>query len=39
MKAEGDQAGQEQCSSSHDQATRKHYWSLWFVTNDKDDNR
>jgi len=29
MKAEGNQAGEKQCSSSHDQATRKHYWSLW----------
>ena len=39
MKAEGNQAGQKQHSPSHDQATRKHYRSLGFVMNDKDDNR
>jgi hypothetical protein len=39
MKAEGNQAGEKQCSSSHDQATRNHYWSLWFVIHCKDDNR
>lgn len=39
MKAEGNQAGEKQRSPSHDQAKRNHSWSLWFVTNDKDDNR
>ncbi|MEH2489481.1 restriction endonuclease [Bradyrhizobium sp. AZCC 2230] len=28
MKAEGNQAGQKQRSSSYDQTTRNHYWSL-----------
>ncbi|MET4801248.1 hypothetical protein ABIA96_003827 [Bradyrhizobium sp. LB11.1] len=39
MKAEGNDAGQKQRSPSHDQATRKHCWSLWFVINDQNDNR
>jgi hypothetical protein len=39
VKAEGNQAGEKQRSPSHDQAKRKHYWSLWFVMSDKDDNR
>ena len=38
MKAEGNDAGEKQGSPSHDQAKRKHYWSLLFVSNDKDDN-
>lgn len=39
MKAEGNQAGEKQRSPSHDQAKRKHYRSLWFIIDDKDDNR
>lgn len=39
MKTEGNQAGEKQRSPSHDQAKRKHYWALGFVTNDQDDNR
>jgi hypothetical protein len=39
MKAEGNQAGHEQRGSGQDQATRKHYQSLWFVIDAKDDNR
>lgn len=39
MKAEGNQAREKQRSPSHDQAKRKHYWALGFVTNDEDDNR
>ena len=39
MKAEGNQAGEKQRSPSHDQATRKHDWSLWFVSNDQDLSR
>jgi hypothetical protein len=38
MKTEGNQAGEKQGNSSHDQAKRKHYRGLWFVTNDEDDN-
>jgi hypothetical protein len=38
MKAEGNDAGEKQGSPSHDQATRNHYRSLLFVSNDKDDN-
>lgn len=39
MKAKGNQAGEKQCSPSHDQAKREHYCSPWFVIGDADDNR
>ncbi len=39
MKAEGNDAGEKQRNPSHDQATRKHYPSLWFVIHGKHDNR
>lgn len=38
MQAEGNDAGEKQHNPSHDQATRKHYRSLWFIIHDKDDN-
>jgi len=39
MKAESNQAGHEQRGSGQDQATRKHYWSLRFISDAEDDNR
>ena len=39
VKAESNQAGHEQRGSGQDQAARKHYWSLWFISDTQDDNR
>ncbi len=39
MKAEGNEAGEKQHDSSHDQEKRKHCRSLWFIIRGEDHNR
>ncbi len=38
MKAEGNDAGEKQHNSSHDQERRKHYRSPRFISHGDDDN-